>query len=89
MGYNVLYLYSLNRDMIMEHTVLNSTQLHLLKMFSFAKDESTLLEIKKALSAYFAQKVEEEMDELWEKGEWTQEKNEAILKEHLRTPYND
>jgi quinol monooxygenase YgiN len=24
---------------------------------------------------------------LWESGEWTKEKNEAVLKEHLRTPY--
>ena len=41
-----------------------------------------------ALTAYFAQKVEEDMDALWETGEWDQEKNEAVLKEHLRTPYH-
>lgn len=71
----------------MKATVFNPTQLHLLKMFSYTKSEDALLEIKKALSAYFAQKVEDDMDELWELGEWYQEKNEAILKEHLRTPY--
>jgi len=27
------------------------------------------------------------MDALWEQGLWNQEKNESILKEHLRTPY--
>jgi hypothetical protein len=59
------------------------------KMFSYAKTEDTLFEIKKALSAYFAQKVEEDMNQLWEEGLWDQEKNESILKEHLRTPYND
>ena len=58
-------------------------------MFSFAKTEDTLFEIKKALGAYFAQKVEEDMNQLWEEGLWDQEKNESILKEHLRTPYND
>ena len=41
----------------MNHVALNPTQLHLLKMFSFAKTEDTLFEIKKALSDYFAQKV--------------------------------
>ena len=51
------------------HVALNPTQLHLLKMF------------------YFAKRVEDEMDALWESGEWNQEKNEAILKEHLRTSY--
>ena len=79
----------LKGDFKMNHVALNSTQLHLLKMFSFAKSEDTLCEIKKALSSYFAQKVEEGMDELWEQGIWSQEHNEAILKEHLRTPYND
>lgn len=71
----------------MNNVALNPTQLHLLKMFSFAKTDDTLFEIKKALSAYFAQKVEDDMDQLWEQGLWDQEKNENILKEHLRTPY--
>lgn len=71
----------------MEATVFNPTQLHLLKMFSYAKSEEALLEIKKALSIYFAQKVEEDMDALWDEGLWSQEKNEAVLEEHLRTPY--
>ena len=69
------------------HVALNPTQLHLLKMFSFAKNEESLEEIKLALTAYFVKRVEDEMDALWESGEWNQEKNEAILKEHLRTPY--
>ena len=73
----------------MNNVALNTTQLHLLKMFSFAKSEDTLFEIKKALSAYFAQKVEEDMDRLWEEGLWNQEKNESVLHEHLRTPYAD
>ena len=71
----------------MEATVFNPTQLHLLKMFSYAKSEEALLEIKKALSVYFAEKVEEDMDALWDEGLWSQEKNEAVLEEHLRTPY--
>ena len=71
----------------MENAALNPTQLHLLKMFSFAKTDDALFEIKKALSVYFAQKVENDMDNLWEQGLWNQEKNEDVLKEHLRTPY--
>lgn len=71
----------------MNNITLNPTQLHLLRMFSYAKDEESLDEIKKVLTSYFAQKVEEEMDHLWETGEWDQEKNEAILNEHQRTSY--
>lgn len=34
-----------------------------------------------------AQKVENDMDALWNSGKWSDEKNEEILKLHLRTPY--
>lgn len=67
--------------------VLNPTQLHLLKMFSFAKDSKSLEEIRIALMDFFAKRVEKDMDELWDSCEWNNEKNEAVLKEHLRTPY--
>ena len=67
--------------------VLNPTQLHLLKMFSFAKDSKSLEEIRIALMDFFAKRVEKDMDELWDSCKWNNEKNEAILKEHLRTPY--
>lgn len=71
----------------MEATVFNPMQLQLLRMFSYVKTDSQLLEIKKVLSDYFFNKVEEGMDALWNSGEWSQEKNEAVMKEHLRTPY--
>jgi hypothetical protein len=71
----------------MEATVFNPMQLQLLKMFSYVRSDSQMREIKKVLSDYFFNKVEEGMDALWESGEWSEEKNEAIMKEHLRTPY--
>ena len=73
----------------MKSEPLNPVQLYLLKMFSYAKDERVLEEIRKSLTAYFAQRVERDMDKLWDEGLRDQDKNEAILKEHLRTPYND
>ena len=71
----------------MEATVFNPMQLQLLKMFSYVRSDSQMREIKKVLSDYFFNKVEEGMDALWESGEWSEEKNEAIMKEDLRTPY--
>lgn len=67
--------------------VLNPTQLHLLKMFAFAKDSESLEEIRIALMDVFAKRVEKDMDDLWESGKWDNEKNNAVLNEHLRTPY--
>ena len=37
----------------------------------------------------FVQKVEIDMDALGDFGKWGDEKNEKILKEHLRTPYRN
>ena len=73
----------------MNTVALNPAQLHLLKMLSFAKSEEDLEEIKKGLSAYFAKRAEEEMDKLWDEGLWDQEKNEQVLHEHLRIPYEE
>ncbi|MCQ2251147.1 MAG: hypothetical protein MJZ66_08560 [Bacteroidales bacterium] len=56
-------------------------------MFSYAKTEEALNDIKKALFEYFADKAEAEMDKLWESGKWNNEINENILNEHLRTEY--
>ena len=72
----------------METAAFNPTQLHLLKMFSYAKTDAALEDIRRALCLYFARRVEEDMDALWESGDWDEEKNEAVLKEHLRTPYH-
>lgn len=71
----------------METLAFNPTQLHLLKMFSYAKDNEALEDIRVALCSFFAKRVEDDMEALWESGEWNQDKNESILSEHLRTPY--
>ena len=71
----------------METASINPTQVHLLKMFSYATTEAALEDIKVALSQYFAKRVSDDMDAIWDSGEWSDEKNESILKEHLRTPY--
>lgn len=62
---------------------LNPTQLHLLKMFSYATDERQLNDLKQALTSYFAANIDKEMDKLWEEGKWNDEKNEEILDENL------
>ena len=59
----------------------------MLRMFQYMKSDKELLEVKQVLSSYLASKLDEEMDELWDSGQWNNEKNEALLKEHLRTPY--
>ena len=44
--------------------------------------------LKKVGASDAVQKVENGMDALWDSGKWSDEKNEEMLKLHLRTPYN-
>lgn len=69
-------------------TQLNPTQLHLLKMFSYTKSETTLDSMKQVLVQFYSQKLDDEMERLWDEGLWDEQKNEDILKEHLRTHRN-
>ena len=70
-----------------QRTVLNEDQLDILRLLSTMNSVEEVHELRQIISNYYAQKATEEMDKLWESGEWSEGKNEAILKEHLRTPY--
>jgi len=72
----------------MERSVgLNNAQLGVLKLLSTLKSDEEVNELKQVISTYYAQKATAEMDALWEKGLWSEQKNQDVLKEHLRTPY--
>jgi hypothetical protein len=68
-------------------TRLNSVQIHLLKMFSRPIKETDLVEIKTLLSNYYAKKVDEESDKIWDEKNMNQDKIQKLLNTHLRTPY--
>lgn len=57
----------------MEVTVLNPTQMHLLKLFAFNNSEEYAREIQSVLTQYFQNKLDEESDRLWEEGVLNQE----------------
>ncbi|MBQ8958753.1 MAG: hypothetical protein IJ057_09710 [Bacteroidales bacterium] len=64
--------------------------LRLLAHFT-TEEEVKELEVKElndVVCEYYARKVDEEMDQLWDEGKWSQEKIDKVLNEHLRTPYN-
>ena len=70
-----------------QSTVFTPAQLHFLTRFSFVKSEEQLDEMKQVLCDYYFKKVEEGMAELEAQGLWGREQSEAVMKEHLRTPY--
>lgn len=74
-------------NMEQARTSLNKAQMEFLQLLGRIKTEEELSELRKVVCDFYAQKIEEEMDRLWAEGKWDNEKNEAVLKEHLRTPY--
>ncbi len=67
---------------------LNRAQLDILRLLGRMKTMEQVEELRQVISNYFAQKATEEMDRLWDNGIWSEEQNDAVLNEHLRTPYH-
>jgi hypothetical protein len=72
---------------MMEATLLNPVQLHLLRMFSYNRDEANLSELKEVLFEHFCQKVNEEGKRVWKEKNMSNEMMDDLLNTHLRTPY--
>lgn len=62
----------------MEATVFNPLQIYLLRMFEHIKSDEELLEIKKLISDYYAKKMDEHLDKLWDEGILDQKKLDEI-----------
>jgi hypothetical protein len=71
----------------METTVLNEAQLELLKMMSVFNTPESVSDLKQAISDYFAQKADEELERLWDEGILTDAKVESFRTLHERTAY--
>ena len=69
----------------MKATVFNPVQQHLLKMFAYDDNVERLNEIKELLTKYFAEKVDQRMNQLWDEGKLNQVKLDELRKKHLHT----
>ncbi len=66
---------------------LTNLQLELLKLFSMSVSSDELLELKKIMAQYFAEKVMDIADETWDKNKWDTKDEKKFLNNHFRTPY--
>ena len=73
---------------MVQNVGLNQAQMDFLRLLSHFNTEEQVRELNDLVCQYYARKVDEEMDRLWDERKWNQEKIEETLKEHLRTPYN-
>ncbi len=67
--------------------VFNSIQLHILNMFNYCHSEESMKELEAVLADFYAKRVQEEADKMWDEGTLNDKAIEDILTEHLRTPY--
>ena len=67
--------------------MLSNLQIELLKTFSRPIPENQVLEIQQLLIDYFAKKVDNKVDELFDDNNWDSSKVDEWLGEHHRTPY--
>ena len=63
---------------------LTNLQLELLKLFSLDLSDDQLIEIKRLIANYFAEKASDEMDKLWEEKGWTNETMDEWLKDDVK-----
>lgn len=67
---------------------LNQAQLQILDMVSFVNTPEALNDLKQAISDYFVQKADAEMDKMWNEGILNEERIENFRHLHERTLYN-
>jgi len=62
----------------MEATVFNPIQIHLLKMFERNKSEEELRELQMVISDYYAKKLNDRLNKLWDEGVLDQKRLDEI-----------
>ena len=66
----------------------NSAQIELLSTLASLNTETDLMELKQAISRFFAERADREMERLWENGTINENTLETWKHEHMRTPYH-
>jgi len=70
-------------ETIQDRTVLNQAQLEFLQLLGHIKTKEELDELRQVVCDFYARKIDEGMDKLWQEGKWSQEIMDNILKEDL------
>ena len=65
----------------------NPAQQAVLNVISCLQSDQDLADLKRTLVKFMNERLQREMDKLWESGAWSDEKLQAMQSEHLRTAY--
>ena len=77
---------TISDDAIME-APFSATQIELLNAMAWLKTDEELFALRHAISEFFADRADQEIDRLWNEGILNDEIVEGWKNEHMRTPY--
>jgi hypothetical protein len=70
-----------------QELTLQQAKLGLLRVVEQLHSVAEIQAIRQAITDYYAQKVDDEMEQLWQSGAWNEQTIKDLECAHLRTPY--
>ena len=80
---------SIKKMELLQLNNMNEAQMMILESFAGATDEQEINDLMDLLRMFYAQRLEREMNRLWDDGTLNQEVLDRLKDEHLRTPYTN
>ena len=71
----------------MEPITFSPAQMHVFSLVSHIKSDAGLEQLRQQLAAFYAKQVDDEMDALWESGQWDEKRLQELRGSHFRTSY--
>ena len=72
----------------MEAITFTPAQVQVFNMVSHIKTAVGLEQLRKQLAAFYAKQIDDEMDQLWESGQFDEKRMKELRGSHFRIPYN-
>ena len=88
------FAFRTRKNFVMETTAERKTnftpaQIEVLNAVAHLRTEEEIRGLRQAISNYFFDLVDKEMDKLWESGQWNEQTLEDLKTAHYRTPYKN
>ena len=71
---------------MIQNVGLNQAQMDFLRLLAHFTTEEEVKELNDVVCEYYARKIDEEMERLWDEGKWNNEKIEETLQEPTSFP---
>ena len=71
----------------MEVSSMNQSQMMILESFAGAQDEQEVNDLMEVLRKFYADRLQAEMQRLWDNGTLNQKALDELKRQHFRTPY--